>query len=93
MIFQDAQLEGIRVHTDSLAAIAQGRKVEAQHIPGVMNKESDSLSRFDRSGDYAINRKVLRMALMKLKVEITMDAFVMRINRQHRKFCNITKDI
>ncbi|KAA6357002.1 MAG: hypothetical protein EZS28_047471, partial [Streblomastix strix] len=76
-----------------LLAEQQKWKVEAQHIPGVMNKEPDSLSRLDRSGDYAINKDILHTALMKLKVVITMDAFATRINRQHRKFCSVTKDI
>ncbi|KAA6370848.1 MAG: hypothetical protein EZS28_033626 [Streblomastix strix] len=76
-----------------LLAEQQKWKVEAQHIPGVMNKEPDSLSRLDRSGDYAISKDILHTALMKLKVEITMNAFAKRINRQYRKFCSVTKDI
>ncbi|KAA6359194.1 MAG: hypothetical protein EZS28_045279 [Streblomastix strix] len=94
-MLQDAQLEGIRELTDNTVAMfnlnkgraalplaglvnsilliagQQGWKVEALHIPGIMNKEPD--------------------LLMKLKVEITMDAFAIHINRQHRKFCSITK--
>ncbi|KAA6393484.1 MAG: hypothetical protein EZS28_010987 [Streblomastix strix] len=81
------------VNSILLLAEQQGWKVEAQHIQGIMNKEPDSLSRLDRSGDYAISKDILHTAMMKLKVEITMDAFATRINRQHRKFCSITKDI
>ncbi|KAA6395724.1 MAG: hypothetical protein EZS28_008745, partial [Streblomastix strix] len=81
------------VNSILLLAEQQQWKVEAQHIRGIMNKEPDSLSRLDRSGDYAINKDILHTALMKLKVEITMDAFATRINRQHKKFCSVIKDI
>ncbi|KAA6400563.1 MAG: hypothetical protein EZS28_003914 [Streblomastix strix] len=71
----------------------QGLKVGAKHIPGIMSKEPDSLSRLDQTQDYAINRNVMHIALMKLKVEITMDAFATCIIRLHGKFCSVTMDI
>ncbi|KAA6355319.1 MAG: hypothetical protein EZS28_049154, partial [Streblomastix strix] len=54
---------------------------------------ADSLSRHDSSGDYAINKEVVSIVLKKIQAKITMDAFTTRLNRQHRVFCCITKDI
>ncbi|KAA6338807.1 MAG: hypothetical protein EZS28_052669 [Streblomastix strix] len=81
------------VNSTLLLTELQGWNVETQHILGIMNKEQDSLSRLDRSGDYVIKRNILLIVLMKLKVEVTIDTFATRINTKHRKFCSITKDM
>ncbi|KAA6365507.1 MAG: hypothetical protein EZS28_038965, partial [Streblomastix strix] len=66
--------------------------IEASHIPGLSNTIPDSLSRLSRCGDYAIKREVLQRTLKELGIQISIDVFATRANRQCMRYCSISKD-
>ncbi|KAA6351071.1 MAG: hypothetical protein EZS28_051859 [Streblomastix strix] len=66
--------------------------IEANHIPGLSNTIPDSLSRLSRCGDYAIKREVLQKTLKELGIQISIDIFATRANRQCTRYCSISKD-
>ncbi|KAA6400220.1 MAG: hypothetical protein EZS28_004253 [Streblomastix strix] len=66
--------------------------IEASHIPGLSNTIPDSLSRLSRCGDYAIKREVLQKTLKDLGIQISIDIFATRANRQCTRYCSISKD-
>ncbi|KAA6367039.1 MAG: hypothetical protein EZS28_037433, partial [Streblomastix strix] len=65
--------------------------IVASHIPGLSNTIPDSLSRLSRCGDYAIKREVLQKTLRELGIQIFIDIFATRANRQSTRYCSISK--
>ncbi|KAA6366712.1 MAG: hypothetical protein EZS28_037761, partial [Streblomastix strix] len=61
--------------------------IEASHISSLLNIIPDSQSRFSRCGDYAIKREVLQKTLKEIVIQISIEIFATRANRQcTRKF-------
>ncbi|KAA6354755.1 MAG: hypothetical protein EZS28_049718, partial [Streblomastix strix] len=56
--------------------------IEASHIPGLLNTIQDSLPRLSRCGDYAIKKEILQKTLKELGIQISIDIFATRANRQ-----------
>ncbi|KAA6382866.1 MAG: hypothetical protein EZS28_021606, partial [Streblomastix strix] len=66
--------------------------IEASHIPDLLNTIPDSLSRLSRCGDYAIRREVLQKTFKELGIQISIEIFAIRANRQCTRYCNTSKD-
>jgi hypothetical protein len=67
-------------------------RLRAEHVPGVQNLLPDALSRLSPSGDYSLRAGILDKALKKLGVQIDIDWFANRKNRQHERYCTLAID-
>ncbi|KAA6389907.1 MAG: hypothetical protein EZS28_014569 [Streblomastix strix] len=67
--------------------------IDASHIPGLSNAITDSLSRLSRCGDYAIKKEILQKTLKELGIQVPIDIFETRANRQCMRYCSISKDM
>jgi hypothetical protein len=78
----------------SLLRLAEemGIRIHAEYVPGVENTVPDALSRLSRSGDYSLRPGVLRNALRALGVEIQIDWFANKRNKQHDQYCTLVSD-
>ncbi|KAA6397320.1 MAG: hypothetical protein EZS28_007149 [Streblomastix strix] len=56
--------------------------IDANHIPGLSNSIPDSLSRLFRCGNYAIKRDVLMKTFQEFGIQISINIFAIRANRQ-----------
>ncbi|KAA6403727.1 MAG: hypothetical protein EZS28_000746 [Streblomastix strix] len=66
--------------------------IQANHIYGLYNTISDSITKVCRCGDYAIKKEVLQKILKELRIQISMDIFAICANQQCTKYSCITKD-
>ena len=67
-------------------------RLRAEHVPGVENVVADSLSRLSPSGDYGLKPGVLDGVLRQLGVAIEVDWFANKRNKQHQRYCSLSKD-
>jgi hypothetical protein len=67
-------------------------KLKTIHIPGLENKEADSLSRLAWRGDYRINPSVLILTMNTLNFFPEIDLFATRTNKQCQRYCSLLKD-
>ncbi|KAH7818959.1 uncharacterized protein MONOS_4413 [Monocercomonoides exilis] len=61
--------------------------MKAQHFPGIWNMRVDSLSRFERGGDYEVRKEELNELLDVFNLNITLVAFATEENAKCRRWC------
>jgi hypothetical protein len=68
-------------------------KIFSAHIQGILNTESDRLSRLDLSGDYFLKEQALRAGLETLKLCPQLDLFATKQNRWCTHYCSLKRDV
>ncbi|KAA6396729.1 MAG: hypothetical protein EZS28_007742 [Streblomastix strix] len=71
----------------------QHKTIEVGNILGFLNTVPDSISLLSRYGDQVIKREILQKTLMKLRIQIFINIFATRANRQCKRYCKLSKEV
>jgi hypothetical protein len=72
-----------------IRASREGFQLKADHIPGVLNQETDALSRMESSGDYCLAGKSMDLIQKRFNLFPEVDLFANKENHQMRLWCGL----
>jgi hypothetical protein len=68
-------------------------RIFSAHIQGVINMESDNLSRLVLSGDYSLKEQALIVGLETLRIFPQLDLFASKEDRLCMNFCSLKRNV